>query len=199
MTDKTTRLRDAASLILLRQSETGLRVLMGLRNAGHRFMPNHMVFPGGGVDLEDHTAPVASPLRPDVLERLQRAATPDLAAALGNAAARELEEETGLSLGTPPALAGLDYLCRAETPPDRSIRFNARFFVADGGLVNGQLGGSGELETLDWYDVEEILKLDLAAATRAVLGQLRIWLALDPPARAGRNVPVLREREWGEE
>lgn len=199
MTDRTTRLRDAASLILLRRTEGGLRVLMGLRNAGHRFMPNHMVFPGGGVDLEDHTAPVASPLRPEVMERLQRAAAPELAAALGHAAARELEEETGLSLGNPPALAGLDYLCRAETPPDRSIRFNARFFVGDGGLVNGQLGGSGELETLDWYDVEEMLKLDLAAATRAVLAQLRIWLALDPAARAGGRVPVLREREWEEE
>jgi len=192
-------LRDAASLILLKQEEENLRILMGLRNAGHKFLPNRMVFPGGGVDEEDLTAPVASPLRAAVMEQVTRSATPALAAALGHAAARELLEETGLSLGSPPALAGFHYLCRAETPADRPIRFNARFFVADAALATGRLAGSGELEALDWYALDAILKLDLALATRVVLGQLQIWLGLEEEVRDTRKVPVLRDRGWIEE
>jgi 8-oxo-dGTP pyrophosphatase MutT (NUDIX family) len=192
-------LRDAASLILLKRDAEDLKILMGLRHAGHKFMPNRMVFPGGGVDAEDYTAPVASPLRPAVLEQICRSATPELAAALGHAAARELAEETGLSLGTPPALAGLHYLCRAETPADRPIRFNARFFIGDAALLTGTLAGSGELESLDWYSLEAVLKLDLALATRVVLGQLKIWLSLDEATRDIRKVPVLQDRNWGEE
>jgi 8-oxo-dGTP pyrophosphatase MutT (NUDIX family) len=192
-------LRDAASLLLLRPDGGSWRILMGMRHANHKFLPNHMVFPGGGVDEADFTAPVGKPLPDAALEGLCRAASPDLAAALGHAAARELEEETGLTLGRPPALDGLHYLCRAETPADRPIRFNARFFVADADLVTGTIGGSGELEGLDWYELGAILRLDLALATRVVLGQLQTWLTLDDDARARRRIPVLRDRAWGEE
>jgi 8-oxo-dGTP pyrophosphatase MutT (NUDIX family) len=192
-------LRDAASLILLKRDGENLKILMGLRNAGHKFLPNRMVFPGGGVDEEDFSAPVASALRPQVLEQVMRGASLGLAAALGHAAARELVEETGLSLGEPPALAGFHYLCRAETPADRPIRFNARFFIADAALVTGTLAGSGELEALEWYALDAILKLDLALATRVVLGQLKIWLTLDEAERNTRKVPVLRDRGWIEE
>jgi 8-oxo-dGTP pyrophosphatase MutT (NUDIX family) len=192
-------LRDAASLILLKPDGENLKILMGLRHAGHKFLPNRMVFPGGGVDEADFTAPVASPLRAEVVEQLTRSAPPALAAALGHAAARELVEETGLSLGEPPALAGLHYLCRAETPAERPIRFNARFFIADAARVTGKIAGSGELEALEWYALDAILKLDLALATRVVLGQLKTWLTLDEAVRDTRKVPVLRDRGWIEE
>jgi len=192
-------LRDAASLILLKPDGATWRILMGLRHANHKFLPNHMVFPGGGVDEADFSAPVAAPLPADTLAGLCKSASADLAAALGHAAARELAEETGLSLGTPPALDGLHYLCRAETPADRPIRFNARFFVAAASLVSGTLGGSGELESLDWYELDAILKLDLALATRVVLGQLQTWLAMSDAARQTRKIPVLQNRTWGEE
>ena len=99
-------LRDAASLILFKKTDESLRVLMGLRNAGHKFMPNLMVFPGGGVDPDDHLAPAASPFPNHAMARLQRSCGPELATALLHAAARELEEETGLTLGTPPGFAG---------------------------------------------------------------------------------------------
>jgi 8-oxo-dGTP pyrophosphatase MutT (NUDIX family) len=192
-------LRDAASLILIKPDGPTWRILMGLRHANHKFLPNHMVFPGGGVDEADFSAPVAAPLRADTLEQLTRAATPKLAHALGHAAARELEEETGLTLGIPPALDSLHYLCRAETPADRPIRFNARFFVAAGALATGTIAGSGELESLDWYELDAILKLDLALATRVVLGQLQSWLTLDDNIRKTRKVPFLRDRAWFEE
>ncbi|HQT66828.1 MAG: hypothetical protein B7Z78_02190 [Rhodospirillales bacterium 20-60-12] len=188
--------RHAASIILLRHDQAGLKALMGLRGAGHKFMPNKMVFPGGAVDDADYGAPLAQPLPPAVRARLERGATPDLALALGHAAARELAEETGLSLGEPPDLSRIDYLCRAITPPDRAYRFDARFFVGDFSLLTGTLAGSGELESLDWYLVDDMLKLDLALATRVVMQKLLEYLDQDPATRSSGPVPVLRDRGW---
>ncbi len=173
---------------------------MGLRGAGHKFMPNRLVFPGGAVDAEDHAAPVASPLRPEVLRRLTASADPTLATALAVAAARELSEETGLTLGEPPHLSGFDFLCRAVTPPTSPIRFDARFFVVDAAAVSGTLAGSGELEDLRWFAVSEALALDIAAATRGVLERLTDWLAMPPDRRAERSrTPVMFSRVWHEE
>jgi 8-oxo-dGTP pyrophosphatase MutT (NUDIX family) len=189
--------RHAASLIVVRPGADGPKVLMGMRGARHRFMPNRLVFPGGAVDRADYRAPFASPLRPDVLMRLVKASTPRLAPALAHAAARELREETGLSLGTPPHLAPLDYLCRAITPPESPIRFNARFLAVDAAQVSGDLAGSGELEDLRYYPIAEALTLDLALVTRKVLEQLQAWLALSPTERRARErTPVLRLRQW---
>ena len=187
--------RPAASLLVLRGE--GRQVLMGMRGAKHRFMPNRLVFPGGAVDTADHAADIAAPLPPHALRRLEKAADPALARALGVAVARELEEETGLSLGTPPALHGLDYLCRAITPEPSPVRFDARFFVVHEEHVSGTLAGSGELEDLRWWDVDEALAMDLAGPQRRVFERLRIWLGMDAEERAAQTlVPVLWWREW---
>jgi 8-oxo-dGTP pyrophosphatase MutT (NUDIX family) len=170
---------------------------MGLRGARHRFMPNRLVFPGGVVDPEDHDAACATPLRPAVVRRLAVAADPSLAHALGIAAARELAEETGLSLGQPPELGVLDYLCRAVTPSAQPLRFDARFFVADARAAFGTLGGSGELEGLRFYPVAEALTMDLARVTRGVLTRLMEWRALSPAERDARpHGHVLIEETW---
>jgi 8-oxo-dGTP pyrophosphatase MutT (NUDIX family) len=184
--------KHAASLVVVRD---GGEILMGLRHAGHRFLPNRLVFPGGKVDRGDYAAPVASPLRPEVLRRLEKASGTRLAPALAAAAARELQGETGLSLGTPPHLRGIDYLCRAITPPTLPIRFDARFLVVDAAEVSGALVGSGELEGLRYYGVQEALSLALAAPTRFVLEQLQQFLALNEAERRARvAAPVLRPR-----
>ena len=171
--------RPAASLLVLRRATHGPELLMGLRGARHRFMPNRLVFPGGGVDPEDFAAPHATPLRPGVRAHLAAHGGDDLAGALAAAAARELEEETGLTLGHPPRLDALDYLCRAVTPAANPVRFDARFLVVDETEVSGTLAGSGELEGLRFYPAAEALALDLVVATRGVLGKLLEWLALD--------------------
>lgn len=189
-------IRDAASLLLLKQDEEGLRILMGMRHANHKFMPNRMVFPGGAVDSLDFSTVPGAPLRPELYQKLLRNAAPPMCDALGMACARELFEETGLNLGFPPDLSGLDYLCRAVTPEEHTIRFNARFFVANAACASGTLAGSGELESLDWYPLKSILQLHLAAATRAVLDQLQIWLTLNETERTNRSVPVLLNRGW---
>jgi 8-oxo-dGTP pyrophosphatase MutT (NUDIX family) len=180
------RPRHAASLIVYRGDTDDVSMLMGMRGAKHRFMPNRLVFPGGAVDRADLDAPSASPLSPHT-ERL-----------LGTAAARELHEETGLSLGAPPHLHALHLLARAVTPPPGPIRFNARFFAVDARHVTGALGGDGELEGLRFYAMREALELDLAMPTRRVLERLRLWLALSEAERAAQiHTPVmLRDRGW---
>lgn len=185
------RARHAASVVLWRRAGTGLEVLMGMRGAGHRFMPNRLVFPGGAVDAADGRAPFATPLRPDVRALLERRTRPHLAQALAIAAVRELEEETGLHLGHPPALHMLDFLCRAVTPTQMPIRFNARFLVAPAEVIDGTLGGSGELEALRFYDVEEALGYDLIIAQRVVLDQLRHFVAMSDAERSARRQTLL--------
>jgi 8-oxo-dGTP pyrophosphatase MutT (NUDIX family) len=64
--------------------------------------------------------------------------------------------------------------------------------VVDAAAATGELAGSGELEDLRWYAIEEALALDLAHATRSVLIQLQRWMAEPETWR----VPVMREREW---
>ncbi len=188
------RARHAASLIVLRQASGGPEMLMGVRGARHRFMPNRLVFPGGAVDRADLTAASSTPLAPWTRARLERSASPALAHGLGIAGARELEEETGLCLGVPPALDGIDYICRLVTPTDSPVRFNARFLVVDADRVAGTLAGSGELEGLRFYRIEEALALDLADPTRKVIERLLSWLALDARGRAAEErVPVFRK------
>ena len=195
---KTVRARHAASLIVLRIENGEPQMLMGLRSASHRFMPNRLVFPGGRVDAADLNAPYAIAMSPRTEAALRKSANPGLARGLAVAAARELQEETGLSLGTPPRLDGLHYLARAVTPPHLPIRFNARFFIVRSEHVTGTLGGDGELEGLRFYGLTEVLALDLAVPTRGVLEQLRIWLAMtDSERTAETRTPVLlRDRGW---
>lgn len=199
MSDPTTpnpvEAKPAASLLVLRPGDMP-EVLMGMRGAKHKFMPNRLVFPGGRVDPEDHGAAVATPMPALVQTLLARAADASLVRAIGIAAARELEEETGLTLGLPPVLHGLDYLCRAITPENSPMRFDARFLIVDAEHISGTLAGSGELENLSWYALDAALAM-VAQPTRGVLEQLQLWLAMDPAARSARAmVPTMRNRGW---
>jgi 8-oxo-dGTP pyrophosphatase MutT (NUDIX family) len=173
-------------------------MLMGMRGARHRFMPNRLVFPGGRVDRADLKAPFATPLAPATERALRKNTNATLATALGAAAARELLEETGLSLGTPPRLDVLHYLARAVTPPGSPIRFNARFLVVEERHVSGELGGDGELEGLRFYAMTEALALGLALPTRRVLEQLKSWLGLTEAERdmQSKTPVLLRDRGW---
>ena len=186
--------RHAASLLVIRRGTDGPQVLMGLRGAGHRFLPNRLVFPGGAVDPADRNALVAAEPPAALLDALQRQAHPRLARAIAVAAARELAEETGLTLGTPPRLDRLGYLCRAITPPEMPIRFNARFLTVPEDATNGVPHDSRELEGVRFYPVPEALRLGLMDVTRWVLGQL---LASLPPASGTTPRPPYRQLRRG--
>ena len=170
---------------------------MGARGAGARFVPNRLVFPGGAVDAADGHAPAASEPQAHVLERLGGGTRPHLARGILFAAARELMEETGATLGTPPGLDGIDYLCRAVTPPRQPIRFNARFLVVSADRLHGTPGPSDELRDVRFIAVSAALELDLMLVTSEVLRRFLEWLDLTETARRTRSeIPLFREREW---
>lgn len=210
--------RDAASLVLYRRTGATVEVLMGQRHAGHVFMPNRLVFPGGRVDPADRLAGASTPLQAAVRTRLARgcrsAARPH---ALAIAAIRETYEETGLIIGRPsaqaetldprhwsgfrdaglaPALDRLDYIFRAITPPRMVRRFDARFFLAEADeTVSGTLSGNGELENLAWLPIDEALGLPLSTPTNLVLQEAA--RLIDAGAEAHRSdhpIPLLVTR-----
>lgn len=193
------RPRHAASLIVWRQARGAEpEILMGMRHAKHKFMPSVLVFPGGRVDRADHGVKTLTELRPETEALLRHRAPPSLARALGVAAVRELFEETGLLLGERRReklfadLAALDYLCRAVTPSSRAMRFDARFLLAPAERVTGEIGGSGELEKLDWYPLSKALEAQLADITRKMLGEFADWLGTAPKQRHLRPKIVFR-------
>jgi len=191
------RPRDAATLILVRRDSGEPTLLMGKRAASHKFMPNKYVFPGGKVDPGDSRIKPPMDLHPAVLARLASGCSESRARALALAAIRETYEETGLVLGEPdtatlttrsphwrdflqygvnPRLDTLHLIARAITPPYRSKRFDARFFMAEADLIQGDIHqapeGSGELLALHWVSMSDALKLDLPNITRMVLAEV---------------------------
>jgi 8-oxo-dGTP pyrophosphatase MutT (NUDIX family) len=195
-----TPIRDAASLILVRDGQTAPRILMGQRGAGAAFMPMKFVFPGGAVDPDDARVALARPLTPDCQARLaaeSRGASPE---ALAGAAIRELWEEAGLVLGDPgrwpatppadwstfaatghlPSAAALRFVFRAITPPGRTRRFDARFFMADAAALAGDPddfdAASDELAHLQWVPLAEVRSFDLPFITEVVLAEVAAHL-----------------------
>ncbi len=203
---KEARPRDAASLILSRHTPTGLEVLLGRRPASARFMPEVYVFPGGALEPEDRLdsgLPENFPALPPGTD----AATEALHPALIRCALRELHEETGLLLTdsdlTPssspsapvwcryratarrPGFATLSLVYRAITPPELPIRFDTRFFNAEGAAVEGRLAGSGELEDLGWHPLDTLDTLPLRRVTRAALAAALAASGTRVPATGG--------------
>ncbi len=188
--------RNAASLVLTRKRDGVTQVLLGRRASSHKFMPDIYVFPGGRVDRADAGRPAVRELRPDVAAKLESKFSPSLARSLAVAAIRETHEETGLVIGSlengvlKPALDQVDYVARAITPNGSPIRFHARFFHCDGEQAAGEAQDSAELQDLQWFPIDEALKLPLIDVTEFVLEQTRDQLAGMPP----RGVPLLRYR-----
>ena len=213
MTSDKSAIRDAATVIALRDRMRDPHVLMGQRGSGAAFMPNKFVFPGGAVDADDAGVPLATPLPRVCAERLAEDAPPDLAHALAAAAIRELWEETGLVLGTPgtwpgtppadwrdfaatghlPAAHGLQFVFRAITPPGRPRRFDARFFLVDADELAGDANDFGaacdELSHLQWIALPKVREFDLPFITEVVLAEVAAR-ARDP--RPPENVPFFR-------
>ena len=186
------RPKDAATLIIVRGGETP-QVLMGRRAKGHVFMASKWVFPGGRIDRSDFTAAACTDPAPATRARLEAELTPRRARALALTAVRETFEETGLILGRAaptasvagpwrefrhagalPDLAALSYVARAITPPGRTRRFDARFFMADASALMAPepTAGSGELDEIAWLPLDEARSLDLPSITRFVLAEV---------------------------
>lgn len=190
-------IRDASSVLLMRQRDSGPEVLVGKRSRSAAFMPDKFVFPGGAVGPEDRGLKLAGMPCGACMSRLAAGADRDLAASLVACAIREVQEETGLMLGErladktatanrsgweafadagiAPSGARLVYFFRAVTPPGLPRRFDARFLLGRVGRVS--LAGnpdalsspSNELAELQWVAARDAPRLDLPYISRLVL------------------------------
>jgi 8-oxo-dGTP pyrophosphatase MutT (NUDIX family) len=113
--------RQAASIIVLRDSPDGPEVLLVQRNPEQRFMGGAWVFPGGAVHAEDadHSA----------------------------AAIRELSEEAGIDL---PGDAEVVTWSRWITPEEVKVRFDTWFFVAEAPAGAEPIVDGGECVASRW-------------------------------------------------
>lgn len=174
-------------------------------------MASKWVFPGGRIERADFSAASASELQPATAALLEREMPERRARALALTAIRETFEETGLVFGRPapaakvagpwrefrlagalPDLRPLRYIARAITPPGRTRRFDARFFMTEASalLSPEPTSGSGELDEIAWLPLEEARRLDLPAITRFVLGE--VAERLDKPERPLPFVRMVR-------
>jgi 8-oxo-dGTP pyrophosphatase MutT (NUDIX family) len=121
------------------------------------------------------------------------------------AAIREMWEETGHPIGlsseTAPDMAstqpenwqsffqagflpdptGLEFNFRAITPPGRPRRFDARFFLGNADLIQGDLDdfsrAEDELSHLQWIPLAKSREFDLPFITEVVLAEVQNRLA----------------------
>lgn len=211
-----TAIRDAATVIAIRDRQTTPRILMGQRGAKAAFMPSKFVFPGGAVDVGDTAIAAARPLPELCRRRLAEDTETDLSHALGIAAIREMWEETGMILGqkgvwaeTPPQdwldfaatghvpdMAALQFVFRAITPPGRPRRFDARFFLVDASDIASDLddfsAASDELSHLQWIGLDDIRSLDMPFITEVVLSEIAARVSDTAPPK---SVPFFKNRD----
>lgn len=202
MAEKPNRSRrpvDAATMVVWRRRRGTIEVLMGRRHRNHVFMPHAYVFPGGRVEKNDGKLKPVTDLPADVQARLERAAAnPTRARAIAAGAVRETWEETGLLIGEAedgvlrPDLQELDYFFRAITPPGRTRRFDARFFLVDATHATGKLAGDGELLDLAFRTFDESRLLDVAGITRIAMAEAERHITNPPAPDPERPVPLSR-------
>ena len=187
--------RDASSLVILKKTNSEVKVLLGKRSNKTRFMPGAWVFPGGVVDKSDYKIKITTSINPKIISRLIVSNNFNNANALALAAIRETAEETGLFLGKPskninnnlneenginimgkvgliPDLSKLSYLGRAITPTFSPIRFHARFFLADAKHLYGKIKTTNELVEIDWITLKKATKLPMADVTEFMINEL---------------------------
>ena len=209
--------RDAGTLVIVDDSGKIPAILMGRRAAGHVFMPNRYVFPGGRVDAADLELAADHPLGDDQCDRLT-ARTPDgfgrrEAAAIALAAIRETYEETGALVGETgdfgfskgswthfsernvrPAPKHLVPFARAITPPGPPRRYDTRFFCvpATALIVPPSLDAlpTDELEDVAWVRLDGFGERSIAPITLRILDELKARLADGSWRDSSRPIPL---------
>lgn len=210
--------RDAATLLILDRTVSGVHVLMGKRRDDLAFNPGAYVFPGGRVDAADGLVPASAELpdglRARLMDRMRPKPSARRARALVIAALRETAEETGYLVGragapfpkAPPAAfspfvdrsVGLDLslvrlVGRAITPVKRPRRFDARFFAVWAGdavafVPESPVPPDNELSDVRFVPLAETGALNLPRMTEIMLRELGDRLSADPDL--SRDLPA---------
>ncbi|MCE7009358.1 NUDIX hydrolase [Kibdelosporangium philippinense] len=129
--------KDAATVVLLRDTSAGIEAFLLRRVVGMAFAGGMSVFPGGGVDRRDAAVDIAWAGPPASWWAAQFACPEPLARSLVCAAVRETFEESGVLLAGPSADSVV-----SDTGPYAGARkslvereFSFAEFLADTGLV----------------------------------------------------------------
>ena len=177
--------RPAASVVVV-DDRPDLHVLIGRRRPGSAFVGGLIVFPGGGVDPDDHTELARARVPPTTVPGLAAAE----AAALLHAGVRETQEEVGLVLRQGP----FPHIGRWITPEGSPRRYDTHFFLA---RHEGGEAVADQIELVDvWWErpsttLERVATgdLDAIAPTLAFLRALavhdRVEAAFAATRRAG--------------
>ena len=202
--------RPAATVVLLRDVDSGLETFLLRRVSTMAFAPHMHVFPGGRVDDRDY-GDVVDLVGADVAELAARAST-DVAGirALYACAVRETFEEARVSLVSPGAggrlavdVAQLPLLDHWVTPEVERHRYDVRFFAAH--VTDGQAAlSTSEADHALWIRPADALAafaagdLPMLPPTEAVLRRLAGFASAsavldDAPRRT--IVPLLPRRQ----
>jgi 8-oxo-dGTP pyrophosphatase MutT (NUDIX family) len=146
--------RPAATIVLMREHESGLQVLLLRRNSQLAFYGGAWVFPGGRIDDADGPSD-------------------DLALRARRAAVRELAEEAGLALDA----GELVHFAQWVTPPGQARRFDTWYFAACAPVGTVRID-AGEVDDHRWMTPGEALAaraqgvIELPPPTFVTLSQL---------------------------
>lgn len=183
-----TEIRPASTVVLLRDSSEGIETLLLKRNKALNFAGGFWVFPGGRVDPGDLDA---------------AAGDEELAARI--AAAREAQEECGLS----PATDDMVQLSHWTTPAAESRRFATWFYAAPVRDRSEVVIDGGEIHDHRWLSATSALaehragRLAILPPTFATLCTVASYPDVASLVRCERDsacpwvLPVLVPREGG--
>jgi 8-oxo-dGTP pyrophosphatase MutT (NUDIX family) len=127
-------IRQAASLIGVRDGSDGPEVLVIERTLDHRFLPGYVAFPGGAVDPDDSS--LAERWFGDAKEASRAAAVRELVEEVGLAVTSEaivdVNRDRPLARihAAPPPVARLPEVARWIAPEQVPVRFDARYYAA---------------------------------------------------------------------
>ena len=207
MTSDKTKIRNAATVIVVRNKHKNPSVLMGQRGVNAAFMPSKFVFPGGAVDDQDLSIDIKKSINEVCKNRLLKENENGSWSGLVAAAIRELFEETGQIIGLEqewleapsswedfaktgyvPDASHMFFVFRAITPLGRPRRFDARFFLIQAEELQTNLDdfsmASDELSHLQWIPLTDTKNFDLPFITQVVLAEIAGNLMNSgPPAR----------------
>lgn len=188
--------RDAASIIVYKKKKNKYYVLMGRRSVKSKFMPSIYVFPGGSVDKIDYKANDLFNLSVQINKKKIKTRSDIHTRAIMFAGIRETAEECNLYLAKKkkipkkkniiinnswdrflekslvPSFSNLKYFARAITPTFLKIRFHARFFISNYSNFTGKIKSNGELEDINWFEINKAKLLPIADVTEFLLNRL---------------------------
>jgi recombination protein RecT len=209
--------RDAATVMTVRDTREGLEVFMVRRNAGAVFLPDRYVFPGGRVDDADRDVAAHARLR---------GSAGDVDPAYAITAARETFEEIGLLFADRPVevdaladarramLAGeitfgdvlerfgvaidasqLAYFSRWVTPKaELARRFDTRFFVAR--APQDQIAEADASEVTDgrWFRPADALEANIRGEINLIFPTIKHLERIAPFATADELLAFARTK-----